>query len=137
VASLEARVLEDVRDAMRHGDVERRDALRLLHAALKNEPIDRVSVAVQALRTKLGREPSEEELRSVQAAHGGALTADEELAVLIRLVKRHRDSIDQFRRAGREDLASHEEAQLRAIQAFMPSQLGAEAIAERVRAGRA
>src|SRR5687768_7788163 len=119
---------------MRHGDVERRDALRLLHAALKNEPIDRVSAAIQALRTKLGREPSEDELRSVQAEHGRSLTADEELAILTRMVKRHRDSIDHFRRAGREDLVAHEEAQLSAIQSFMPSQLGAEAIAERVRA---
>jgi uncharacterized protein YqeY len=134
VVSLQERVQDGVRDAMRHGDVHRRDALRLLQAALQNEPIERVGAAIQSERLKRGRDLTDEELQAIQAEQGRSLTEEEETAVITRLVKRHRDSIEHFRRAGRDDLVGHEEAQLAAISAFLPVQMHADEVERRVRA---
>lgn len=55
------------------------------------------------------------------------LTEDDILAVLRQAEKKHRDSIDQFRTGGREDLAAKEEEELKIIQSYLPQRLsGAE-----------
>lgn len=85
--------MADLRSAMRDGDVERREAIRMLRAAVKNEEI---------------------ELRR-------GLAEDEFHRVLARVVKRHRESIEQFELAKRDDLVAHERAQLAAIERYLPT----------------
>jgi uncharacterized protein YqeY len=104
--SLQQRLMADLRAAMRQGDVPRKEAIRLLRAAVLNEEIER-------------RRP---------------LTDDEALIVVERLVKRHQDSIDQFRKGRREDLVAYEQAQLAAIKSYLPERLPREEIEARVRA---
>ncbi len=48
------------------------------------------------------------------------------IGILANLVKQRRDSIDQFRKGGREDLATKEEAELKILQTYMPAQMSAE-----------
>ena len=103
---VQQRLESDLRDAMRAGDQDRRDAIRMLRAALKNEEIER--------RRPLG--PGEAE------------------AVVGRIAKRHRESIDQFRQAGREDLVAHEEAQFAAIEPYLPRLMSEADIEAQVRA---
>ena len=93
--SLEERLAADLKDAMRSGDTERREAIRLLRAALKNEQIERRR----------------------------ALTEVEEGTVVSRLVKRHQESIEQFRRGNRDDLVAHEEVQLAAVHPYLPEMM--------------
>lgn len=51
------------------------------------------------------------------------LTDEEALAVLKTLAKQRRESIEQFRKGGREDLATAEERELGMIEAFLPAQM--------------
>ena len=47
------------------------------------------------------------------------------IGILMNLAKQRRDSIDQFRKGGREDLAVKEESELKIIQAYLPTQMSA------------
>ena len=93
--SLKARINDDVKAAMRAGDARRRDALRLLLAALKQREVD---------------ERKE-------------LTDAEVIAVVEKMIKQRRDSIVQFEQGGRQDLADAEKFELEVLQTYMPQAL--------------
>ena len=99
---------EDLKAAMRARDETRRGTIRMLEAAIKNAEIE-----------KRGRELEEAEV----------------LAILQRQVKQRRESIEQFERGGREDLAEIERAEIAVIEPYLPQQLSeAEIEAEARRA---
>ena len=54
------------------------------------------------------------------------LSDEEVIAVIKRAVKQRKDSIDQFRKGGREDLASSEESELKILETFLPKMMGKE-----------
>jgi uncharacterized protein YqeY len=56
------------------------------------------------------------------------------LSVISKQAKQRRDSIEQFKAAGREDLAEREEAELEILSAYLPEQLDADAIRKEVQA---
>jgi uncharacterized protein len=60
-------------------------------------------------------------LKNKQIELGKALDDSEAGAVLRTLVKQRRESIEQFRRGGREDLAKKEEAEIKIVQTFLPA----------------
>jgi uncharacterized protein len=105
--SLRAQMEEDMKAAMRARDTETRDALRYVLSAVKNAEIDKRA----------------------------ELTEEEELRLLRTQVKQRQDSIDQFRKGGREDLAEKEEAQVRILERYLPQQMSDEELDEFVRAG--
>ena len=82
--SLRSRINDDVKTAMRAGDTRRRDALRLLLAALKQREVD---------------ERKE-------------LTDADVIAVIDKMIKQRRDSIAQFEQDGRQDLADAEKFEI-------------------------
>lgn len=90
----------DLKTAMKASDKPRMSALRLIKTALKNREIDKMSL----------------------------LTEDEETAVLSSLGKQRRDSIEQFKKAGRDDLVRIEEDELLIIQQYLPKQLSNEEV---------
>lgn len=87
--------------AMKSGDILRRDTLRLLQSAIKNVAID---------KRKAPSEFSDTEIEEV----------------LRRLVKQRKDSIEQYRAGGREDLALKEESELNLLSAYLPQAMGEE-----------
>ena len=93
--SLIEEIEDELRDAMRARDAERRDALRLILNSLKN---------------------SEKELQR-------QLTEEEELQVLQRERKRRLEAIEAYRAAGREEQAEKEEDELDVLEDFMPDPL--------------
>jgi uncharacterized protein len=102
--SLKDRINDDVKAAMRGGDARRRDALRLLTAALKQREVD--------------------ERREL---------ADAELVALVeRLIKQRREAIAQFEKGGRADLAQKEQFEIEVFQAYMPQALSEDEIAAAV-----
>ncbi len=93
--SLKARITEDMKAAMRSGDRERLKTIRLMLAAVKQAEIDK--------RTELDEEAV--------------------LAVLGKMVKQRRDSVEQFEKGGREDLAAIERAEIDVLESYLPEQL--------------
>ena len=87
---IEQQLDAELKDAMRSGDEVRRDAVRMLLTALKYQ--------------------------SIEARH--PLSDAEVEEVVLRIAKRHRDSIDQFKKGNRPDLVAHEEAQLLVVERF-------------------
>jgi uncharacterized protein YqeY len=72
-------------------------------------------------------------LTNREVERGQALTPAEELQVLGSLVKQRRDSIEQFVRGGRQDLADKEAAEIVVLQAYLPPALGEEELVRLVR----
>ena len=94
----------DIVAAMRGGDALRRDVLRMAVSAAYN----------------------------VEKRNGHPLTEDELLAVLSREVKTRRESVEAFRGAGREDLATKEEAEIAILSEYLPRALTEREIADLV-----
>ena len=104
--SLEKTLSADIVTAMKAKDATRLTALRMLKTALMNKNIEK------------GRE----------------LEAAEELAVLSMLVKQRRDSIDQYTKGGRQDLADKEQAEILILETYQPAPASDEEIAAAVAA---
>ena len=98
MTTLVEQIRGELTEAMRAGETRRRDILRLLIAAFDNARI----------------------------AAGHALSDDEAHAALQREAKQRRDSITEYRKGGREDLASAEQEELDLIQSYLPAVLSAE-----------
>ncbi len=92
---LKDRINDDVKAAMRAGDTRRRDALRLLTAALKQREVD--------------------ERRD--------LVDTDVVAVIDKMIKQRREAIVQFEKGGRQDLADKDQFEIAAFQAYMPQAL--------------
>ena len=106
MAGLEETIKTDLKDAMRAGDALKRDTLRMLIAAMKNERIER----------------------------GEDLDEDAVMAVVRRGVKSRKDSAQQYRDADRADLAEKEEAEIDVLEGYLPQQMDEAATAAAVEA---
>lgn len=61
------------------------------------------------------------------------MTEEDEIKLLTSAAKKRKDAIEQYRNAGREDLAEKEEAELKIIETYLPEQLSEEEIEEKVK----
>lgn len=98
--SLKDRILGDVKAAQRARDKPRLGTLRLVTAAIKQREVDERII----------------------------LDDDQVLAVLEKMLKQRRESIDQFEQAGRKDLVEAESAELQLIRTYMPEPLDLAAL---------
>ena len=98
--SLRDRIQTDITAAMRSGDALRRDVLRMAQNA------------IYAIEKKDRRE----------------LSDDDVVGVLTREVKTRRESVDAFRKGGRDDLAAKEEAEIGILSGYLPEQLDDSAL---------
>ena len=99
---LHERLKDDLKTAMREGDALRRGVLRYVLSAVHNQEIEK-------------RGPLDDE----------AITA-----LLVRQAQQRRDSIEAFRKGGREELAAKEEAELALIMGYLPDQLTDDEVRE-------
>ncbi|HXK37482.1 MAG TPA: GatB/YqeY domain-containing protein [Candidatus Paceibacterota bacterium] len=97
--SIQANVKEEIKNAMRAKDQTRLLVLRGMSTAFTNELVSQ-------------RKTPQDELDDAAA-----------LNVIKRLAKQRKDSIDQFTKGGRSDLAEHEQAELAIIETFLPKML--------------
>ncbi|MCH7809566.1 MAG: GatB/YqeY domain-containing protein [Chloroflexi bacterium] len=100
--SLKEQLANDLADALRQGDDTRKSTIRMLMSAINTE--------------------------EVAGAERRELREDEVLKVVARQVKQRRDSIEEFNKAGREELAEKEAAEMKVLRAYMPEQAGREEI---------
>ena len=98
--SLKNRIQDDVKDAMRARDKVRLPVLRLITAAIKQKEVD-------------------ERIELDDAAV---------LAVLDKMAKQRRESLEQYEKADREDLARQERFELELLKDYLPEQLGEEEV---------
>lgn len=66
-------------------------------------------------------------------AKGAGISAEQEIAILQRMIKQRKDSLEQFAAQGRQDLAEVEEAQMKVIEKYLPQQLTAEELEAEVK----
>lgn len=66
-------------------------------------------------------------------AKGAEISAEQEIAILQRMIKQRKDSLEQFAAQGRQDLAEVEEAQMKVIEKYLPQQLTAEELEAEVK----
>ena len=94
--SLKTQLTDDMKAAMKSGDKERLGVIRLVNAAIKQREVD-----------------ERIELDDVAV-----------LAVLEKMVKQRKDSVNQYEAAKREDLAAIERAEIAVIEGYLPAKLG-------------
>lgn len=105
--SLKAKLTDDMKTAMREGDTEKRDTLRMLLAAIKQVEVDE------------------------------RITLDDEgvKGILTRQAKQRRESIADYEKAGRAEMVAGEQAELAIIESYLPQLMSREeiqAIASRI-----
>ncbi len=93
--SIKERLKTDMIAAMKSKEKERLEAIRFIQAAIKKQEVD-----------------TRKDLDDAAV-----------IAILNNQVKQRKDSIDQFRKGGREELAAKEEGELKILQAYLPEQL--------------
>jgi len=102
---LREKINADIKDALKSGAKDKVSALRMLSAALKNKEIDK-------------RRP---------------LTDEEVIETIRTLIKQRKDSIEQFTKGGRQDLADKETAEVAFLEVYLPQQLTREELEAMVR----
>lgn len=91
--TLQEKIQSHMADAMRSKDALRLSVLRMMKTAIKNKEIEKIKT----------------------------LDEPEVLAVINSLVKQRRDSVEQFRTGGREEMAQKEEAEIRILEEYLPA----------------
>ena len=103
--TLKEQITEDMKTAMRAKDSERLGTIRLLLAAIKQKEVDE-RVALDAVAV---------------------------VAIVDKLIKQRKDSIEAFEKAERKDLADKEKAELLVLQIYLPARLSAEEVSAEVK----
>ena len=98
--TLQEKIQAHLAEAMRSKDSLRLSTLRMMKAAVQNKEIDKMK----------------------------ALEEGEVIAVFTTLVKQRKDSVEQFRKGGREELAQKEEAEIKIIEEYLPAAASEEDI---------
>lgn len=97
--SLREQVLADMKEAMKNKQADRLSAIRMLQAAIKNKEIE--------------VRPNE-------------MTEQDVLSVVKKLAKQRKDAIEEYTKAGRQDLADKEKYELTVLEGYLPAQLSKE-----------
>lgn len=93
--TLQERLTEDLKQAMRQGDVTRRSVIRMILAGVKNAEI----------------------------AQGRPLNDSEVLGVMAKQARQYQESIDAFAQGNRSDLVAKEQAELAVLKGYLPQQM--------------
>jgi uncharacterized protein YqeY len=101
---LKQRIQDDVKAAMKAKDKERLGTLRLITAAIKQREVDE--------RTELEE--------------------SQVLAILDKMIKQRRDSVEQYESAGRQELADQEKREIAIIEDYLPTGLSDEEVASMI-----
>ncbi|MBI5746161.1 MAG: GatB/YqeY domain-containing protein [Nitrospirae bacterium] len=94
---LQERLINEMKEAMRSGDKNKVSVIRMVRSSLKYKEIEKGKDKV--------------------------LSEEDVIQVIVSSVRQRRDSIEEFKKGGRQDLADKEEAEIRILQAFLPKQI--------------
>src|SRR5436309_3545129 len=102
--TLQEKIQSDLAGAMRSKDSLRLSVLRMMKSAVKNKEVEKMK----------------------------SLDENEVVAVLNTLMKQRKESVEQFRQGGREELAQKEEAEIKIIQQYLPAAASEEDIRQAI-----
>lgn len=108
MSTLKEKIFTDLKEAMKSGDTEKRDVLRMVDSMIKNAEIE-----------KGKREEG--------------LSDDEVIEILSRAVKQRQDSVMQYEKGGRSDLAKKELSEIEILKNYLPEQLSEDELKEIVK----
>lgn len=97
---LKEKLQQDIKDALKSGDSKKRMVLGMVLAAIKNKEIEK----------------------------RGELSDDNMIAVIASEIKKRKDSVEQFEKGGRPELAEGERKEAEMLMAYMPEQMSEEDI---------
>ena len=103
--TLKEKITEDMKTAMRAKDSERLGTIRLLLSAIKQKEVDERVVVDDVMA----------------------------VAIVDKLIKQRKDSIEAFEKAARQDLADKEKAELLVLQAYLPARLSSDEVTAEVK----
>ncbi|MEK7825179.1 MAG: GatB/YqeY domain-containing protein [Nitrospirota bacterium] len=104
---LQERLINEMKEAMRSGDKSKVSVIRMVRSSLKNKEIEK--------------------------GKGKLLSEEEVIQVIVSSVRQRRDSIEEFKKGGRLDLADKEEAEIRILQTFLPGQITNEELVKTIK----
>jgi uncharacterized protein YqeY len=104
--NLKDKINNDLKEAMKSGDKVRLQTIRSIRALI---------------------------LEFEKSGANREMTEEDEIKLLTSAAKKRKDAIEQYRNAGREDLASKEEAELKIIETYLPAQLSEEEVEAKVK----
>ncbi len=102
---MRTRLSDDIKASMKSGDKRRLATLRLINAAIKDRDLT-------ANRDEQG-----------QATGRDKISDQDILALLQKMIKQRRESLETYRSAGRDDLADQEVAEISVIESYLPRQM--------------
>jgi uncharacterized protein YqeY len=126
--NIQEQLQQDLKVAMRAGEKQRVEVIRMALAALKNAQIAMVKDAFDAA----GGESAADAGAAIDRNMALSETAMQE--TLAKEVKRRRDAADLYRKGAREDLAAAEDAEVAILEAYLPRQLTPEELRPQVAA---
>lgn len=108
---LKEKLQQDVKEALKSGNAEKRMVLGLVISSIKSRELEK--------RTKLSKAESD----TVKLEEMSHLSDDEVLEVLGSEIKKRKDSIDQYEKGGRPELAEKEKKEIDILKIYMPEQM--------------
>ncbi len=101
--TIREQILNDIKEAMKAKEVERRDVLRSLDSMIKNEEI-------------------------AQGKRDDGLNDEDVVSLVKRAIKQRKDSAEQFKKGNRDDLAEKEEQEISFIERYLPAQISEDEV---------
>ena len=99
MSQLKSKIMDDVKAAMKNKEADRLSAIRFLQAAIKNKEID---------------------------VRPNTITDEDIMGVIKKMAKQRKDSIEQFEKGNRDDLAQREKEELAILEVYLPAQASRE-----------
>lgn len=106
--SLKQKILSDLKSAMQSGNAEKRDILRMISSSIKDEEIKKKK-------------------------RDGGLNNEEVIEVVSRNIKQRKDSIEEYTKGGREDLADKERKEIETLNEYLPPQISEDEAREEIK----
>ena len=128
--SVTEQLRNDLKEAMRAKDERRLTTIRMLLSTLKNEQGVKRQRALDSLVEARGVALAE--IAPAELPPDEPLTEEEALQAVRREVKKRQDSIEAYRKAGRDELAAAEAAEVTILQSYLPAQMDTEQARTRV-----
>ncbi len=101
--TLKEKIQADFKEAFKNKETERKSVLSMLNSEIKNKEIE------------LGKQEK-------------GLSDEEVISVIQKAVKQRKDSAQQYKQGGREELVEKEEAEIKVLETYLPKQLGDDEI---------